>query len=266
MRLLPLSLLLLATTLAFAGEDPTRGKGGAKLSPKSVQKLYESWFQKPYEYMFDRSASKLTVGQKDFGTYQGGINGILKYGSLIDAAAKAVGLPSASFGDLKPIERLARLAVYVQQDATGLTYSQFNPALIRWGHQNLIPKPQTKLLNQTCRVIYDKIFSRFFRLMTESYLYLDQGQRWDKEVAAYKQAIKLKRAGLPYLHQRFAGVLSQYNLPRDGTSFTPPMALGFWVRRRMDTTSGELWTGLGKLMASYDGPYWSKLQKGGPRR
>ncbi len=258
--LLFLSALTLLGTVAFAGESPGRGKGAA-LTPKNLQRLYESWFEKPYEYMFDRSASKLTVGQKDLGTFQGGINGILKYGSLIDAAAKVAGLPSPGFGDLKPIERLSRLAVYVQQDTSGLTYSQFNPALIRWGHQNLIPKPQQKLLNHTYRVVYEKLFARFFRLMAESYLHLEKGKLWDKEVAAYKQAIKLKRAGLPYLHQRYAGLLAQYNLPRDGTSFTPPMAFGFWVRRRMDSTAGELWTGLSKLMASYDGAYFGKLQK-----
>jgi hypothetical protein len=260
MRLLVIPILLLGT-VASAGEDPARGKAGSKLAPRTVQKLYEHWFEKPYEYMFDRSSSKLTVGQRDYGTFQGGINGILKYGSLIDAAAKSVGLPSPGFGDLKPIEKLAKLAIYVRQDASGLGYSQFNPGLIRWGHQNLIPKPQTKLLNHTYRVVYEKLFSRFFRLMAESYLHLERGKLWDKEVAAYKLAIKTKRAGLPYLHQRYAGALAQYSLPRDGTSFTPPMAIGFWVRRKMDSTAGELWTGLGKLMASFDGPYWSKLQK-----
>jgi hypothetical protein len=261
-RLLPLcsSAFLLLGSAASAGEAPARGKGAA-LAPKSLQKLYESWFEKPYEYMFERGANKLTVGQQDLGTFRGGIRGIVNYGSLIDAAAKVAGLPSPGFGDVKPIERLARLAVYAQQDTTGMTYSQFNPALIRWGHQNLIPKPQQKLLNQSYRVVYEKIFSRFFRLMTESYLHLEKGKLWDKEVAAYKQAIKLKRAGLPYLHQRYAGLLSHYKLPRDGTSFTPPMAFGFWVRRKMDGTAGELWTGLGKLMASYDSAYFSKLKR-----
>lgn len=252
-------LLVLLAGVALADGDLGKAK---PLPAKSLVTLYEHWLEKPYEYMFDRSSTGLTVGQKDYGTYQGGINGIMKYGSLPEAAAKLLKLATPSFGDLRPIEKLTRLAIYVKEDSSGRAFSHFNPALVRWGYANLIPKPEAKILGNTCRAYYDKVFSRYFRLMTESYLYLDRGKLWDKEKQAYATAIKTKRAGIPYLEQRYAGVLSGYSLSRNGTNFTPSMAIGFWVRRKMDNTAGDLWAGLSRLMKAYDGAFLAKAQKG----
>jgi hypothetical protein len=255
---------LVISVVLLGGVAVAGGPSKAKPLPaKSLVALYEHWLERPYEYMFDRSAKALTVGQNSYGQYLGGINGILKYGSLIDAAAKLLQLAKPSFGDLRPIEKLAALAIYVKEDSSGRTFSHFNPALVRWGYANLIPKPEAKILGHSCRTIYDKVFSRYFRLMTESYLYLERGKRWDKETAAYAKAIKTKRGGIPYLERRYAGLLSQYSVSRNGTNFTPPMAIGFWVRRKMDSTAADLWAGLSRLMKVYDGAFLAKAEKGG---
>ena len=254
---LAICVVLLAATALAAPAKPR------PLPAKSLLTLYEHWLESPYEYMFDRSSTALTVGQSSYGQYLGGINGILKYGSLIDAAAKLLQLAKPSFGDLRPIEKLAALTIYVKEDSSGRTFSHFNPALVRWGYANLIPKPGVKIAGHSCQTIYDKLFSRYFRLMAESYLYLERGKRWDKETAAYAKAIKTKRGGIPYLERRYAGLLSQYSVSRNGTNFTPPMAIGFWVRRKMDSTAADLWAGLSRLMKVYDGAFLAKAQKGG---
>jgi hypothetical protein len=49
------------------------------------------------------------------------------------------------------------------------------------------------------------------------------------------------------------------------------MAIGFWIRRGIDGTADELWTGLTKLMQLYDGSWWqARMQQlpaeRGPKR
>jgi hypothetical protein len=51
-----------------------RGGGAGKpLGAKDLLALYEHWFDKPYEHMFDQSTVALTISGRDYGVFQAGI-------------------------------------------------------------------------------------------------------------------------------------------------------------------------------------------------
>jgi hypothetical protein len=43
--------------------------------------------------------------------------------------------------------------------------------------------------------------------------------------------------------------------------FTPQMAIGFWIRRSVDGTHKELYTGMNRVMTLYDGTWWKARLK-----
>jgi hypothetical protein len=252
-----LSLVLVVSLLPAAATPPTYKAVGRPVTAKELLAIYGHWFDRPYEYMFDRSNPVLTVGNQGYGVFLAGIDGIVLYGGITKAIAAHSQQPKRGFYNLRPIERLSGLKIHRQRASSERSFSRFNPAIVRWGHQNLIPDPQAGLLGQPCQKIYDRLFSRFFRLMVESRLYLQRKQSQRKEQAAYLKAMKRRRFdGIDYLQKRFSGALPNYDIDQDGTNFTPAMAIGFWIRRGIDGTADELWTGLTKLMQLYDGSWW----------
>lgn len=241
---------------------PRQGAGRA-LGDADLVALYGDWLNKPYSYMFDGQAQ----GNLPLGTFLGGIGGIMRYGGLAPAAARHLKIKQRGFYDLSPLEKLAELPIHTRRSTTLKTFSHFNRQLIRWGHENLIPAPGLKIGQQTCQQLYDGIFSRFFRLMAESHVLLHKQKKPTAETRAYLRAMKRRGFdGIDFLQRRYAGELQNYGVEQNGTNFTPPMAVGFWIRRSADRTDGELWVGLQKLMQRYDLKFWTTVQQQTPQQ
>jgi len=261
--------LFLALALCITGFTHTdkRRSPGTPVAAGALVSIYTHWFDSPYEYMFDRGSPRLTVGNRAYGEFQAGISGIMEYGGLGEAAALHLGRPKPGFGDLRAIEKLSGLKIYRNKSTTIRGFSRFNPAIVRWGYLNLIPDPGAAVLGHSCQTLYDRLFARFFRLMAESYQHLERGQRWPTEQRGYLSAMKRKGFdGIDYLRQRFGSALPGYGLSQNGTNLTPQMAIGFWIRRRVDGTAAELWKGLGLLLERYDRAWWNGLRGQAPRR
>lgn len=228
---------------AYTGSDDPR-----------LQALYTCWQQSPYEHMF----APVFNPDEEMGMFMGGINGIMGYGSLSGCMAKQTGLSRGSVYDRRGVEAFAKLKMLARPRAKGDPFKHFNPAIIRWGHQTLIPKPSDRIGYRTAQEHYEETFVRFFRLMTDSYLMLERGKRWDIEWKAYSdEVIKGGADGLDWLEGRYSSSLQDYPEGQDGTTFTASMAFGFWLRRRADGTAAELWVGLQKLMRLYDAEWFA---------
>ena len=259
--LLSWSLFVAPTRAGSRKPVPQKVKG--KVPGTTVHAIYHHWFTRPYEYMFDRNKTVLSVRGRNYGRFMAGIDGIVLYGGVASAAAKHLKLKGRHrFYDLKPIEKLSGHKVYLRKSNSHRTFSRFNPKLIRWGHRNLIPAPQDRLQGHTFQTIYDAIFSRFFRLMADSYLFLHHKRSVKQEARAYLRAMKRRKfAGIAYLQNRYRGDLQAYSCQQDGTNFTPQMAVGFWIRRSVDRTDRELYAGLQRVMTLYDGVWWTARLK-----
>jgi len=264
-----LGLVVLSVFLVAGSRSPKKtGAPGKPVSRGQLLGIAGHFWDSPYQYMFERSGNRvLTIKGKRYGEFTAGVNGIMSYGGLGEAAALQLQLGKPSFGDLSAIEQLSGLKIYSDRDHSGRSFSRYNPKIIRWGYEYLIPDPRARVAGHTCQRIYDTIFARFFRLMAASHRHLERGKLWDKEKKAYLKALRARGFdGLAYLHRRFAGVLGQHDRPRDAASFTVPMAIGFWLRRHDDGTASELWTGLTRLLGRYDRRFLDSLRRGAAER
>jgi bifunctional DNase/RNase len=247
-------------------EGPPPIELGEGLGPEQLTLLYTCWFTEPYEYMFDRGGEGgrlVSIMGKTYGEFMAGIGGILHYGSLSSCVADLSDATKGSYSDVRPLAELAGLPLHSEQMNDKQPFGFYNTALVRWGHENLIPDPELGIGDVTVRRVYDVVFARFFRMMTESYLYLVDSGKYERERRAYwrmaRRGGKQRVDGIEWLQGRYGGVLDQYSVGWDGTSMTPQMAIGFWLRRRIDGTEGELWIGLKKLLKRYDREWYRAL-------
>lgn len=217
-----------------------------------VEDLYRCWFTSPYAYMFRQDDAER-------GEFLAGMKGLVYYGGLAPCMGKlADGKRYPVVGDTRPIELFSGLGVIVRDDGH---FRFFNRALVRWGHEHLIPDPDAVFGDRTARQRYRDQFSRFFRLMAEAYLTLHDSRDYGVEQRAYREAVEGGQDGLDYLQAHYAGWLPDLEVPADGTAMTVPMAIGFWLRRGIDGTDGELWVGLRKVLELYDADYYAGLER-----
>jgi hypothetical protein len=158
---------------------------------------------------------------------------------------------------------LSGVSLYGPRMNDNQPFGFYNADLVRWGHENLIPDKDTAVGGVPAQQVYDVVFARFFRMMAESYLYLIDSGKYERERKAYwrmaRRSGKNRPDGIEWLQGRYSGVLEQYATSWDGTSMTPQMAIGFWLRRRIDGTDGELWVGLKKLLKRFDREWYGEL-------
>lgn len=255
--ILPSALLFLLVAANFPA--------GTLIPKEDLPKFYESWFQDPYSYMFS-SPDEITIGDKSFGRFDAGINGIMKYGGLYDCIVQynsAHGISrkdeEGPFSDrwTEDIRAFAGMKV-VLKEQNG--FSWFNPEIVKWGSENLVPDPNQRIGNVKFSQIYTFVFSRFFRLMAASHQWLAEKNAWEKESKKYMDAVARDEwGGVDYLEERFRGELSDLEGPHDFMNQTVGMSMGFWLRRHMDGTEDELWIALQEMMMKYDPEFLQSL-------
>ena len=240
------------------------------LTLAALEQIYACWFKNPYDYMFASAGvpgEMVGIGGKNFAMFMGGISGIMDYGSLSECAGGFVGVKQKSYSDPTPIEHLAGIPLYSERMDDSQPFGFFNPELVKWGYTTMIPDPDSLIGGAAAQIIYDKVFKRFARVMAESYLYLVDSGKYRDEMKAYWDLAKKPGGfkpygygGLDYLQSRFNSALPAYQVAWDGTKMTPQMAIGFWLRRGLDGTHEELWTGLTKALKQYDGVWYDSLK------
>ncbi|MEQ9298061.1 MAG: hypothetical protein RIF33_05850 [Cyclobacteriaceae bacterium] len=211
--------------------------------------------------------------------YEAGIKGLLFYSSIkgrINFYLQHKGIELTSedrnWGSIKHFEFLAE-GIPAFQPGSGQwnnikkekngdhTFSYYNPEIVVWGYNNLIPDPNTIIINEkSAQHLYSHIFFRLFRLMAESYLLL-QNIGYESEIQAYKGQFKDKDfRGVSYLMNRYDSKLEKYKLsPHPHYALSPGMAVGFWLRRGIDGTSDELWEGLTRVLITYDRTWYNSV-------
>lgn len=142
------------------------------------------------------------------------------------------------------------------QENLNVEFRCYNPEVVRWLFDNMIPDPELVIDGHKFQEIYDVIGSRYFRLMVESYLYL-QRIGVDKETHRYKMAMKNRGFdGMEYFEANYGHILPDFTYPDYAFSyFTPGLAVGYWLRRSIDGSAADLYNGYLKVVKLYD-PAW----------
>lgn len=251
-------------------------KGSENYTFKFEEKLgdvYALAITDGYQYMFT-SSKGFALNGKDVGMFEGGFQGLFLYSDFKEALIEYYGIkedPSveASYYNLSIYRQWVDMDLFVttEQSYQGFKrvspeqqFHHYNPELVVWAANNMIPAPEDMIGDRTAQEVYDNVMQRFFRLMTEMYWYLEQNDP-DKQIEEYMVEVnkpKKERWGygaMNYLTERYDPLFTQYGTS-DGTRFTAGMAIGFWMRRSMDGTMDEFWEALKKTMKTYDSEWF----------
>ena len=221
----------------------------------------------PYEYMFanqeDPSAKTIELFGRRFGEFTAGTQGAMFYSGfmqcidVVDELNLGDRLP---WGSLAPLEHKTKLQAAVRSGP----FLSISPLIIRAAARIYIPEPSEKLDGKTIQKIYDIVFRRGARLMTESYLHISNTQ-YTKEQLSFIQAW-LGTSNFDaekYLAKRYGRLLGQYryNKGRSWGLLQPEHAFGFWIRRGLDGSAKTIWQELSRIMQKYDGKWFASVRR-----
>jgi hypothetical protein len=256
--------LLSATILTLAACATIKGSESVHFSDDPhLGDTYAFAITDGYEYMYDRSEDNFSINNTGVGLYTGGFRGLFLYSSFKEAINMNYEVDDSDYRDhsyynLRPYARWADMDLFLSgtqdyQGFRGLGNDQvghrYNPKLITWAMNNLIPAPDDMVGDRTAQEVYDNVMYRFMRLMVESYRYL-QANDLEKSTNEYLSSVKTMD-GMRYLQERYDDEIPGYEQGYY-SEFTPGMAMGFWMRRHVGGSMDEFWTAFETIMNVYD--------------
>lgn len=230
-----------------------------------IANLYKCWFREPYDYMFGYSGPTFDANGRSYGMLTAGISGLLYYGGLSPCAAEQLGATEQGWGNPDALARLA--GVPYQNPALSIPqFNAINPEFVVWARKTLLLDPEALIDGYRAQDAYDRVFQRFFRLMTLSALGLAERlgsvTAIENEARSYLAATDAGAWGPEWLDQQYAGMVPAYPEMQDGTTMTTGMAAGFWLRRQVDGTLGVCWHGAMDVMEMYDRAWLAEQRSG----
>ena len=156
--LLIASLVFLTVACAtLKGSEPVHFAEDEKLGDVYAMAITEG-----YEYMFDRSGDFRIYGA-DIGMFEAGFGGLFRYSRLKKALKKYYGVsehPNSTYYDLDVYENWVGMNLFVPN--AKLDFHSYNPDVINWAADNMIPHPTSMIGDRTAQEVYDNVMQRFF--------------------------------------------------------------------------------------------------------
>lgn len=283
-----------------------------KLTQDDYLQLIKSALEESDEYAFAGGPPELTVSNVDFTTFLGGPADLYYYvgiyNSMVtyfterygDNASCRTGYCANLFYKLSGIHPFITEKSMSSDkwgwDEYGALFKHVNPDFVDWIGDNMILPPERKIAGTSLQEIYNYIFSRFFQLMTETYLYLQKNFDIDEAVNNYKYAADEYTVQY-HLSQTYSGVLNKYNVENfvyyedegeyydeydeeydngeyydsEGEYYedyydyyypyymTQADCVGFWLRRIIDGSADKIFKVLAKFMETYDSEWFEGI-------
>ncbi len=241
------------------------GFTATKLTEKDKKFFYTTLFSDIDKDMFNDKPDLLEINGKKLGEFKSNTTSLMVYLSIYQAFSKFSKLENVYEDEL--IGKYAGITPYSKEYKEDSAFKYYNKDLIKWGVDALYISPETEIYGVKAQEIYTKSFQRFFRLTTESYIYLNNKKgNYKAEQKRYMDSYNKSKVneeeyfdGIEYLKKRFDYSIKGYNDP--DYSYTAGIASGFWLRRGIDKTDKAIWSGLKKIMTNYDKEWFKKVSK-----
>lgn len=253
------TLLLSSVSIVYAAT--------VKISDKDRETFYNTIFRAPSSDMFVDNSNGITINGNKIGQFKSGTSGMTTYLDFYDTFREIN--KNKDLYKEKALAEYAGLPLYQKGHDEDYSFGHYNPDLIKWGINNLYITPNTQIYGVKAQDIYNNSFRRYFRLTTEAYLYLNKKKglyktEQNKYIGEYNKTLKDEEYvffGPEYLDLKYSklGVFKQYN--DENFTYTPGVAVGFWLRRGLDKTDKVVWSGLKKVMTNYDKEWFKKVSK-----
>jgi len=247
--------------------------------------LVECWFNSSAEWMFGEGRDvdgPIEIRGQEYLTFNRGIGPIIYGGGLNRCFADIAGLSweedgerDYDGGDNVFAHLTNGIGLYGMRMDGQRRFGYYNPQLISWGIQNLMPEKDAIVAGVPFQLIYDVVLSGFARRMADVYLNLVGTGDIESEAAAYIRQAESGR----YDDRRFYGpgylydtwhdrndTAGFFHIPRSkylirGATWKEPEAFGFWLRRYIDGTQDELWSGLEMFLTRFDPDFLSEISE-----
>ncbi|MDN4165660.1 hypothetical protein QWY31_09110 [Cytophagales bacterium LB-30] len=247
----------------FIAISPSQSQYIFSLILEKINSEYENYGK----YNFDTRHATILLEEKEYGQYvmfatlfQELLNPMLN--QYLEENATFESDTSLVLNDA--IRTLTGVNLYNTEGYEGseLPFGRLNPNLMLWARQNLLVDGETPLMDQTIQIVYDNLFRRMVWMLMVSHEYISQD--FDTEAHAYWMAMSEEGFyGPSYLYERYnpenlqETIFSKYyeEYPYNDEVyyyFTEEIAIGFWLRRRLDGSDKEVYKFLEALMEKYD--------------
>lgn len=166
-------------------------------------------------------------------------------------------LQDDDFWDLSYASEFIGLPLFddAKQKELQVDFACYNKQTVKWLFDNMVPAPDMEIDGYKFQKIYDVIGARYFHLMIESYLHLKK-EGLSHNVNRFVTNMKTTGFdGQEYLSNSFRHDLDEYRVNHEYGNFTylsPEVAFGYWLRRLVDGSAGELLAGYIKIAKLYD--------------
>lgn len=144
-------------------------------------------------------------------------------------------------------------------------FSYINTRLVQWARLNLMPKPEDKILDRTAQEVYEQVFRHMLWQLAAAHEYLNNKEEYfATEANQYRTAMDAENFnGVEYLYDKYRTVDSKaepFNkvnetMPPEESDYyylSEPVAIGFWLRRKLDGSDKEMWALVEQILKTYD--------------
>lgn len=219
------------------------------------------------EWMWARQDDNIQVGENILGEFLGGAQHI-RYSGLPECIRNYASYASTEAPDtFSGLSSLSGIPVY--QDRQGEQrfredINYYNPKLIVWIRNNLIPEPTTTFAPGTdFQKLYNISLKRNARILAFAYLEMKNQGKYKELLQQYRDASDEGRVDMKNYLLEDSELNDYYtteSYDQYGWNFDAGHAAAFWLRRGLDDTHEEVFRLIRAVFAKYDPEALKKLQ------
>ncbi len=235
-----------------------------KLNSREISYFFRCAFQKEDPtWMWTSDTDSIRIGGSEFSALLGGAQHI-RYSALPTCITHyaQMDFSDGSGGNLDYFHGLSVLSgipLYQERQEMQVYSNEinyFNPALIKWIQDNMIPDPNARFTaDATFQKLYDIVARRNARILAYTLVELKRSGDFQKYYKEYLEMDGQSRVDMKYTILRDSPLHDSHSAEETdeyGYNFAPGHAATFWFRREMDGTADEVMALLKAVFARYD--------------
>lgn len=227
--------------------------------------LYQCYFSGISDNLFwaNNDEETIVLNNKSFGKFRGWILDLIfglynyseeKYNGGILSCFSSVKQKKSEATDVSFLESISGINVYQK---SGKHFKYINPQIIEWAQNNIIPKPNDRILGTSYQDIYNTLFKDFTREFMYAYWYTERFMDIYSAAREYEDAIADENIWIcNHLYEKYGeeNPFSPYYSDNidEGLLSTN---VGTLIRRYIDGSYSNCTNALVEIIKSYD-EYW----------